>query len=80
METSWKSIVPYHTIEISVPITDYHQNMDDLDSFYAKNFLSQFTNINSITTLKKSTDARKSTIKYNLRLGVYTDLDYPKKL
>ena len=80
METSWKSIVPYHTIEISVPITDYHQNKDDLDSFYAKNFLSQFTNINSITTLKKSTDARKPTIKYNLRLGVYTDLDYPKKL
>ena len=33
----------------------------------------------AIISLKKSTDARKRNIKYNIRLAVYTDEDHPSE-
>lgn len=79
METSWKSIVPVHTIEISVPIKEYHLHTSDLDAFYKSKFKFNYRTINAIITLKKSTDARKRNIKYNIRLAVYTDEDHPSE-
>ena len=79
METSWKSIVPINVVEISVSIHDYHANKDNLDDFFKFKLNDKYNDINAIITLKKSTDARKRSIKHNLRLEVYTANDYPKK-
>ena len=79
METSWKSIVPVHIVEISVSIHDYHTNKDNLYDFLVAKLHGEYPNINAIITLKKSTDARKRSIKHNIRLEVYTANDYPKK-
>ena len=79
METSWKSIVPINVVEISVSIHDYHANKDNLDDYYKSKLNDKYSNINAIITLKKSTDARKRSIKHNIRLEVYTANDYPKK-
>lgn len=59
METSWKSIVPVHIVEISVSIHDYHTNKDDLYDFLVAKLHGKYPDINAIITLKKSTDARK---------------------
>ena len=72
METSWKSIVPVHIVEISVSINDYHANKDDLNDYLSSKLKGKYPKINAIITLKKSTDARKRAIKHNLRLEVYT--------
>lgn len=79
METSWKSIVPVHIVEISVSIHDYHANKDDLNDFLSSKLKGKYPKINAMITLKKSTDARKRAIKHNLRLEVYTEGDYPVK-
>ena len=79
METSWKSIVPVHIVEISVSIHDYHAHKDDLNDFLSSKLKGKYPKINAIITLKKSTDARKRAIKHNLRLEVYTEGDYPVK-
>ena len=79
METSWKSIVPVHIVEISVSIHDYHTNKDNLYDFLVAKLHGKYPNINAIITLKKSTDARKKAIKHNLRLEVFTENDFPLK-
>ena len=67
-------------IEISIPIIEYHQNRDDLQSWLKTRVGKVNGKINVIVTLRKSLDARKSNIKYNLRLEVFTDSDFPEEL
>ena len=71
--------MPINVVEISVSIHDYHANKDNLDDYYKSKLNDKYSNINAIVTLKKSTDARKRSIKHNIRLKVYTANDYPKK-
>ena len=53
METSWKSIVPVHIVEISVSINDYHANKDDLNDYLSSKLKGKYPKINAIITLKK---------------------------
>ena len=71
--------MPINVVEISVSIHDYHANKDNLDDYYKSKLNDKYSNINAIVTLKKSTDARKRSIKHSIRLEVYTANDYPKK-
>ena len=80
MDISWKSIVARDIVEISIPIIEYHQNRDDLQSWLKTRVGKVSGKINVIVTLKKSLDARKANIKYNLRLEVFTDRDFPEEL
>ena len=80
MDISWKSIVARDIVEISIPIIEYHQNRDDLQSWLKTRVGKVSGKINVIVTLRKSLDARKSNIKYNLRLEVFTDRDFPEEL
>ena len=67
-------------VEISIPVIEYHQNRDDLQSWLKTRVGRVSGKINVIVTLRKSLDARKSNIKYNLRLEVFTDSDFPASL
>jgi uncharacterized FAD-dependent dehydrogenase len=80
VDISWKSKVARDIVEISIPVIEYHQNRDDLQSWLKTRVGRVSGKINVIVTLKKSLDARKSNIKYNLRLEVFTDSDFPDKL
>ena len=80
MDISWKSKVARDIIEISIPIIEYHQNRDDLQSWLKTKVGKVNKKINVIVTLKKSLDARKSNIKFNLRLEVFTGSDFPDEL
>ena len=80
MDISWKSKVARDIVEISIPVIEYHQNRDDLQSWLKTRVGRVSGKINVIVTLRKSLDARKSNIKYNLRLEVFTDNDFPDKL
>ena len=71
--------MPVHIVEISVSIHDYHTNKDNLYDFLVAKLHGEYSNINAIITLKKSTDARKKAIKHNLRLEVFTENDFPLK-
>jgi len=75
-----KVIVAIDIVELSVPIQEYHKNIDDLDTLYKSKLHRKYENISSIVTLKKSLDARKRNIKFNLRLEVYTEKDSPEAL
>jgi uncharacterized protein len=80
VDISWKSIVARDIVEISVPIKEYEAHKDNLQSFFKSRVNGTESDINVIVMLKKSLDARKSNIKYNLRLEVFSDNDYPEEL
>ena len=80
METSWKSKVAKELVEISVPITEYHKNTGNQPEWLKRKVGKRHQGINEIVLLRKSLDARKRRIKYNLRLEVYTNDDYPEDL
>jgi len=80
VDISWKSIVARDIVEISIPITEYDAHKDDLQSFFKSKISSKYKGINVIKTLKKSLDARKANIKYNLRLAIFTGKDMPEEL
>jgi uncharacterized FAD-dependent dehydrogenase len=80
VDISWKSIVGREIIEISIPIIEYYAHKEDLQTFFKSRIRKKEVSINSIVILKKSLDARKSNIKYNLRLEVFSDSDWPDNL
>jgi uncharacterized FAD-dependent dehydrogenase len=80
VETSWKSKVARDIIEISVPIEEYTNNEDNLHAYLKTKVVKIHGYINVIKTLKKSLDARKSNVKYNLRLEVFTNESWPEEL
>lgn len=67
-------------VEISIPIQEYDAHKDDLQTFFKSRLGKKYGDINAIKTLRKSLDARKSNIKYNLRLEVFTGNDHPEEL
>ncbi|PCJ67521.1 MAG: FAD-binding protein [Bacteroidetes bacterium] len=67
-------------VEISIPIKEYETNRDNLLDYFKSRVKASSKGINAIKTLKKSLDARKTNIKYNLRLEVFTENDYPDKI
>lgn len=75
METSWKSIVARTIEEWAVSPADYESIKDDIKGYYYKIKQKTKTEINDVVLLKKSLDARKVQVKYNLRLEVYTGTD-----
>lgn len=80
METSWKSIVARIIEEIAISPIDYEDIKLDLKSFYCNLKPKSSQNINAIVILKKSLDARKPAIKYNLRLEIFTENDFPEPI
>ena len=77
METSWKSKVAVDIVEITVPIKEFPQDHSDISLWLEKKIESKYKKINGVQLLKKSLDARKKQIKYNLRVEVYSDQDFP---
>ena len=71
MDISWKSIVARDIIEISVPIHEYHAQEGKLQPFFKSKIREIQGYLNVIKILKKSLDARKADIKYNLRLELF---------
>ena len=67
-------------IELSIPIIEYDAHEEDLQAFFKSRVTSKYDDINVIQTLKKSLDARKSNMKYNLRLEIFTGKDTPDEL
>ncbi|MDB4162191.1 NAD(P)/FAD-dependent oxidoreductase [Bacteroidia bacterium] len=80
MDISWKSNVARDIIELSIPIIEYDAHKEDLQAFFKSRVTSKYDDINVIKTLKKSLDARKSNMKYNLRLEIFTGKDTPDEL
>lgn len=80
MDISWKSKVARDIIEISVPLKEYPAHDDNLQTFLSSKVTKIAGKINDIKILKKSLDARKTDIKYNLRLEIFTDNDWPEDL
>lgn len=80
----WKLLgkvsVAIDIVEISITIQEYDKHTQDLQTFFKSKLGKKYGDINVIKTLKKSLDARKSVIKYNLRLEVYSGKDHPKKI
>ena len=80
METSWKSIVARAIEEISVSLLEYIKIEENIKKYYCQlRDISELT-INSVVVLRKSLDARKSQIKYNIRLEIFTENDWPPEL
>jgi uncharacterized FAD-dependent dehydrogenase len=75
-----KVTVAREIIEIGVSIEEYHQHTDNLNDWLQKKLELKTHNLNDIMILKKSMDARKSQIKYNLRLEVFTGGDFPDSI
>lgn len=80
MDISWKSIVAIDSIEISIPIHEYHAHEDSLHAFFTSKITKDLGDINVIKILKKSLDARKADIKYNLRLALFSGEDWPEEI
>jgi uncharacterized FAD-dependent dehydrogenase len=80
VDISWKSNVARDIIELSIPIIEYDAHKEDLQAFFKSTVTSKYDDINVIQTLKKSLDARKSNMKYNLRLEIFTGKDTPDEL
>ncbi len=80
METSWKSIVARDIIEISIPIVEYETKKGNLEDLIKSHLGPVKSKINAIVMLRKSLDARKSHIKYNLKLEILSGNDYPEDL
>lgn len=62
-------------VELSVSIEEYHAHKEDVTGLLISKLRTPKSKINDIVLLKKSLDARKRAIKYNLRFEVYTEND-----
>ena len=80
MDISWKSKVARDIIEISVPIHEYHAQEEKLQLFFKSKIRNIQGDLNVIKILKKSLDARKADIKYNLRLELFSGNDWPETI
>lgn len=74
-----KVYVAIDIIEISIPVAEYEATNGNLEHFVKSQSRLTKGGINAIVMLKKSLDARKLQIKYNLRLEIFTGNDYPQK-
>lgn len=73
METSWKSKVAKEIKELTIPIREYSRNQDRLEEWLIAKVSSPKRKVNEVRILRKSLDARKPNIKYNLRVEVYSE-------
>jgi uncharacterized FAD-dependent dehydrogenase len=80
VDISWKSKVARDIIEISVPIHEYHAQEEKLQPFFKSKIREIQGDLNVIKILKKSLDARKTDIKYNLRLELFSGKDWPETI
>jgi len=80
VETSWKSIVAREIEEISISPVDYEKIKGDFKKYYCDLKKLKENNINEVVILKKSLDARKSQIKYNLRVEIFSGSDWQEAL
>ncbi len=67
-------------VETSISPQTYEEIKNNLVDFYIKQFNANKNNVNEVVILRKSLDARKSALKYNLRLEVFTDDDFPEQI
>jgi uncharacterized FAD-dependent dehydrogenase len=67
-------------VEISIPIKEYQSLKDSVLNFYCSKFNVNISDVNDVVILRKSLDARKKDIKFNIRLEVYKGSDYLEEL
>ncbi|NNJ54566.1 MAG: FAD-binding protein [Bacteroidia bacterium] len=67
-------------VETSISPRHFEEIKNNLVEFYTKHFKHDAKNINDVVILRKSLDARKPSIKYNLRLEVFSDSDFPEEI
>jgi len=67
-------------LEFTLPIREYESIKDNLKSFVCGHYKKDVNKVNQVVLLKKSLDARKRNIKYNLRVEIYSDNDFLDEL
>ncbi len=67
-------------VELSIALKEYSKFALSPVDYYCRLKRKNASEINDVVILRKSLDARKKNIKYNLRLEVFTDNDFPEDL